>query len=140
VNWLFWSITDFKFGNSPTACNVYNRHTLKLTEGCERLLEIQLTSVNKIEVLKVGEMRARPSYLQASLDTIRWKGIDVLVRLKTLSAMVHCSTVVGHVPRRISSACVLFLAHVPCPYHACSKSILSFIFALYIILSGMYIA
>ena len=40
----------------------------------------------------------------------RWKRIDAFVRLKTLLAVVHHSTVVGHVPWRISSTCVLFLA------------------------------
>ena len=40
----------------------------------------------------------------------RWKRIDAFVRLKTLSAVVRHSTVVGHVLWRISSTCVLFLA------------------------------
>ena len=39
---------------------------------------------------------ARPSYLQASLGTVRWKRIDIVARLKTLSAVVLHSTVVGH--------------------------------------------
>ena len=53
ANWLFRSIGDFKFGNSLTARDVFNRHMSRLTDGCEHLLELQLTSVNEIKDLKV---------------------------------------------------------------------------------------
>ena len=49
ANWLFRSIGDFKFGDSLTAHDVFN---MRLIDGCERLLELQLTSANEIEVLK----------------------------------------------------------------------------------------
>jgi len=49
ANWLFRSIGDFKFGDSPTAHDVFN---VRLIDGCERLLELQLASANEIEVLK----------------------------------------------------------------------------------------
>ena len=53
MNWLFWSIGDFKFGNSLTARDVFNRSTPRLIDGCEGLLELQLTCKhNEIEVLK----------------------------------------------------------------------------------------
>ena len=52
ANWLFRSSGDFKFGDSPTARDAFNRRTPRLIDGCERLLELQLTSVNEIEVLK----------------------------------------------------------------------------------------
>ena len=52
VNWLFWSIGDFKFGNSLATHDVFNRRTLRLIDRCEHLLELQLTTVNEIEMLK----------------------------------------------------------------------------------------
>jgi len=53
VNWLFRSIGDFKFGDSLTARDVFNMHALRLIDGCEHLLELQLTCKhNEIEVLK----------------------------------------------------------------------------------------
>ena len=53
ANWLFRSIGDFKFGNSLTARNVFNRRTLRLIDSCEHSLELQLTcKCNEIEVLK----------------------------------------------------------------------------------------
>ena len=53
ANSLFRSIGDFKFGDSPTARNVFNRHMPRLINGCEHLLELQLTyKHNEIEVLK----------------------------------------------------------------------------------------
>jgi len=52
ANWLFRSIGDFKFGDSLTARDVFNGRTLRLIDGCERLLELQLTSINEIKMLK----------------------------------------------------------------------------------------
>jgi len=41
----------FKFGDSQTARGVFNERTLRLTDVCERLLELQLTSIYEIEML-----------------------------------------------------------------------------------------
>jgi len=51
ANWLFWSIDNFKFGDSLAACDVSNKCTLRLIDGFEHLLELQLT----IEVLKTSK-------------------------------------------------------------------------------------
>ena len=65
ANWLFRSIGDFKFTDSPTARDVFNRCTLRLIDGCERLLELQLTckhkqdqSVEKYESMDVFEVES----------------------------------------------------------------------------------
>jgi len=53
ANWLFRSIGDIKFGDSLSARDVFNRRMLRLINGCEHLLELQLTCKrNEIEALK----------------------------------------------------------------------------------------
>jgi len=62
---------------------------VRLIDGCERLLELQLASANEIEVLKskkgmdVFEVESCVRGHHICLDIIRWKRIDVLARLKT---------------------------------------------------------
>jgi len=69
-----------------------------------------------IDDFKIGDSltahSARPSYLQASLDTIRWRRIGTYSRDwkhqgPFAVVLVHHSTVVRHVPRQ-------YQPHVPC--------------------------